>query len=346
MEVLTIRGWTAGWPRLSCKCGRRICDARTVAEASLHLPRVALKILCVFIPFSREYWLMGFTQAPCTPVSPPSRHPHLSFAPSFQRCSMARPTRHPPLTRPPPKASSRLNESASLTAYPDSRPFYPNVYNPPIPHLHSVLPQVHNSATSSAATYPTFVDDGEGMSPLSVLQIHTTAYPNEGGKQGLVVALDESRMCVDDAAVDDSTQSQSQPKLTPPGELPNSNTAEVIQRPASAPPVFPPSGPESGQHDPGEVFVDDMDGLRDDRVGYVHVILPRARLSRLLAWHDSFFPFTSGRRKHHNPLPFAMFIHCWFVLAVPDVALCCHRYGLGCGGRAYGSTTPLSFFTY
>ena len=239
---------------------------------------------------------------------------------------MARPTRHPPLTRPPPKASSRLNESASLTTYPDSRPLYPKVYNPPIPHLHSVLPQVHNSAISSAATYPTFVDDGESMSPLSVLQFHTTACPNEGGEQRLDVALDESRMCVDDAAVDDVTQSQSQPKLTSPGGLlsvMNSNAAEAIQRPASAPPIFPRSGLESGQHDAGEVFVDDMDGLQDDRVGCVHVILPRASLSCLLAWHDSFFPFTSGRRKHHNPLPFAMFIHCWFVLAVSDVLLCC-----------------------
>jgi len=132
------------------------------------------------------------------------------------------------------------------------------------------------------------------MSPVSVLHLHTTTYPNEGVEQGLEVALEESRMCVEYAAVDDITQSQSQsqPKLTPPGGLPsvmNSNAAEVIQRPASAPPVFPCSDLESGQHGAGEVFVDDMDDLQDDRIGCVHVILRRASLSRLLAWRDSFF---------------------------------------------------------
>ena len=112
------------------------------------------------------------------------------------------------------------------------------------------------------------------MSPLSVLHTHTTGYPKEGEK-GVGVASEESRMCVDDAIVDDMTQNQSQPKLTPQGGLlsvMNSNGAEVVQRPASAPPVFPHSALESGQHDADEAFVYDMDNLRDDRVGCVHVI--------------------------------------------------------------------------
>ena len=248
---------------------------------------------------------------------------------------MASHTRHPPLTRPLPKAS-RLTESASLSTQPDSRPLYPTVYNPQIPHLHPVLAQGHNLAISSTAAHPTFVDDGEGMSPPSVLHIHTTPYPNEGEK-GLEITLEESRMCLDDAAVDDVTQSQSQPKLTPRDGLlsvMNNNGEEVIQRPASAPPIFPDSGLESGQCDAGEAFVYDMDDLREDRVGCVHVILPRASLSRLLAWAPSIFPFAYGRRKHHNPLPLAMVIHihCWFVLSVPGVPLLWHRYGFGCGG--------------
>ena len=203
---------------------------------------------------------------------------------------MASHARHPPLTRPSPQAS-RLTESAPLSAYPDSRSPYPKLYNPPIPHLHPVLPQGHNLAISSTATHPTFIDDGEGMSPLSVLQIHTTSCPNEGEK-GLEVTLEESRMCVDDAAVDNMTQSQSQPKLTPPGGLlgvMNSNGTEIIQRPASAPPVFPHSALESGQHDAGEAFVYDMDDLRDDQVGCVHVILPKTSLSSLFAWRRLFF---------------------------------------------------------
>ena len=79
------------------------------------------------------------------------------------------------------------------------------------------------------------------MSPLFALHIHNTAYHNEG-ERGLEVALEESRMRVDDAVVDDITQNQSQPKLIHPGGLlgvVNSNAAEVIQRPASAQPVFP-----------------------------------------------------------------------------------------------------------
>lgn len=106
--------------------------------------------------------------------------------------------------------ASRLPESTSLFTYPDSRPLYPKIYNPPIPHLHSVFPQGHDSAISSAATPSTFVDDREGMNSLPVLHIHTAAHPNEGG-QGLAVALEESCMRENDAAVDDITQGQSQP---------------------------------------------------------------------------------------------------------------------------------------
>ena len=79
------------------------------------------------------------------------------------------------------------------------------------------------------------------MSPLSALHIHTAAYPSEEESQGLKVALEESRMCIADATGDDMTRSQSQPKLTPPPGLlsvMNSDGAEDIQRPASAPPVF------------------------------------------------------------------------------------------------------------
>jgi hypothetical protein len=110
------------------------------------------------------------------------------------------------------------------------------------------------------------------MPPLSVLHLHTMGYPDER-EQALEVTLEEMR--VDDAAVDDITQSQSQPQLRSPGGLlsvMNSNGLEFIQRPASAPPVFTHSGLESGQHAEGEAFVDDMDDSYDNQVGYVSVI--------------------------------------------------------------------------
>ena len=94
-------------------------------------------------------------------------------------------------------------------------------------------------------------------------------------------------MCIVDATGDDMTQSQSQPKLTPPRGLlsvMNSNDAEDIQRPTGAPLVSPRSGLESGQHSAGGIFVNDMNDPRDDRVGYVHVNLLRASLSCLLVW--------------------------------------------------------------
>ena len=71
---------------------------------------------------------MGFAQAPCTPVSPPTRHSDQWFASSFQRSSMASYTRRPSLTWRRPKASpsQRLRFTTSL-------------YIPPAPHLHSVL---------------------------------------------------------------------------------------------------------------------------------------------------------------------------------------------------------------
>ena len=67
-------------------------------------------------------------------------------------------------------------------------------------------------------------------------------------------------MHVDDAAVDNMMQSQSQPKLTPPSSLlrvMNSNGAEVIQCPASAPTVPPPWPLVRSR----EEFVGDMDSL-------------------------------------------------------------------------------------
>ena len=65
--------------RPTCKCGRRIQAARSVGEPPLHRPQVALKTQSVFFlfsytPTSGEYWLMGFVQVPCIPVSPPTRH--------------------------------------------------------------------------------------------------------------------------------------------------------------------------------------------------------------------------------------------------------------------------------
>ena len=147
-----------------------------------------------------------------------------------------------PATTP---ASSRLNESASLSVYPDSRPLYPNVYNPPISYLHSVLPQGHNSAISSAATHPTFIDDREGMRPLTALLIHTVAYPDEGEEQGIEVALKESLMGVDDAAVDDIMQSQSHPRLTTPYGLqaPLVATVQTVSASSERTPCFPPFWP-------------------------------------------------------------------------------------------------------
>ena len=173
------------------------------------------------------------------------------------------------------------------------------------------------------------------------------AHPDDR-EQALEVNLEG--MYVDNPPVDDIThsQGQSQPQLTSPGGLltvMNNNGPESIQRPASAPPVFPDSGLlESGRHEAGEAFVDDdMDDLCVDRVGYVHVTVPRksqfvlfARLAPTLS------PLPAGRRKHHNPLPLAMSIHCWFSPAVPDVPLCC---GAGMASdvarRAYGSLTLL-----
>ena len=72
------------------KCSCRMHDASSVAEAPLYRPRVALKTMYVFICFpthlfSREWWLMGVTQAPCSPVSPLTQHScsplHYSGAP-------------------------------------------------------------------------------------------------------------------------------------------------------------------------------------------------------------------------------------------------------------------------
>ena len=196
---------------------------------------------------------------------------------------MASHTPHTPFTQPPFRAP-RLAQSASHSTYPDSRPL---VYNPQIPHLHPAPPQEHRSTFSSTATHTAFVDDREGMPPLSVLDFHTTAYPDER-VQGLEVTLEE--MPMDGAAVDNITQSQSQPPLESPGGLlsvMNSNGPESIQRPASAPPIFPHSGVESGRHEGGAI-VDDIDDLYDDQVGYVHVIFPMASLSRLLAWRRLF----------------------------------------------------------
>ncbi len=128
---LIARRWTAGSARTTCKCDRRMQDAGSVAETPLHCPRVALNFLCAVIcfptlQFSKKCWLMGFAQAPYTPVSPPTRQSHLSFDPSFQRRSMARSTRHPSPDRPPlqgPSVSpvtvsfplSRLTTSLSKT---------------------------------------------------------------------------------------------------------------------------------------------------------------------------------------------------------------------------------------
>ena len=91
------------------------------------------------------------------------------------------------------------------------------------------------------AAHPTFADNEESTSPLSVLHFYTTSYLNEG-EQGLGVTLEVSRMRVDDAVVDEMPQSQSQPKLTTPGGLLNvvdRNGVGVIQHPAGAPPAFP-----------------------------------------------------------------------------------------------------------
>ena len=67
-------------------------------------------------------------------------------------------------------------------------------------------------------------------------------------------------MHVDDAAVDNMTQSQSQPQLTSPGSLlrvMNSNGAEVVQCPAGASTVPPPWPLVRSR----EEFVGDMDSL-------------------------------------------------------------------------------------
>ena len=93
--------------------GRQVSDRTAVTSSPTGSED--LKTLYVFIcfptfTFSREYTLMGFDQVPCTLVSLPTRHSHLWFTLSFQRSSMARPMRHPPLTRhhprPPPASPS------------------------------------------------------------------------------------------------------------------------------------------------------------------------------------------------------------------------------------------------
>ena len=45
------------------------------------------------------------------------------------------------------------------------------------------------------------------MSPRSALQIHAIAHPIEGG-QGLAVTVEEARMHIDDATVDDITKTR------------------------------------------------------------------------------------------------------------------------------------------
>jgi hypothetical protein len=215
-------------------------------------------------------------------VSPQTRHSHPWFPPSFQRSSIATRTRYTPFTRLSPQPP-RLTDPASYSSYPASRPPYPDVYNPSASHLRPVLSQGHKSTDSFPAAHTAFVDDGEGMGPISVLHVHTAAYPDER-ERGLEVAMEDMR--VDDAVV---TPSPSQPQLTPPGVM-KINCAEAIQRPASAPPIFPHSGLESDRHDAEEeAFVDDMNDLRDDRVKYVHIVVPSARLSRL-RWRR-LFPF-------------------------------------------------------
>jgi len=127
------------------------------------------------------------------------------------------------------------------------------------------------------------------MHPLSLLHVHTTPYLNKT-EQAPEVAME--RICVDDAAEDDIPHSQSQPQVTSSGGLlrvMNSNAAQVIKRPASAPPVFSHPGLDSSRHDAGEeTFIDNMNNLRNIRVGYVYVTVPRARLARLLAWRRRF----------------------------------------------------------
>lgn len=111
------------------------------------------------------------------------------------------------------------------------------------------------------------------MDSLDLLHVHTTTHPGEK-EQGLEVVMED--MCVDDATVDDMTQSRDYPQPTSSDGLlgvSNGNGPDVIQRPASAPPVFPQTGPDLDRHDVEvEVSLDGINDLCDDRVGYVHCL--------------------------------------------------------------------------
>ena len=125
------------------------------------------------------------------------------------------------------RAVLQLGPEATATKYDVRKVIYPNP--PPPPALGTLrfiswvslcrfvrYVPLPTFSLPSAATHPTFVDDEEGMSPLSVLHIHTATYPNER-EQGLGVTLEELRMRRDDAVVDGMPQSQNQPRLTTPG---------------------------------------------------------------------------------------------------------------------------------
>ena len=72
-------------------------------------------------------------------------------------------------------------------------------------------------------------------------------------------------MCVDDAVVDNMPQSQNRPKLTTLVNCSASWIETVLRLSASCERTtrVPRPDLESGRHDTGESFVDDMDDLRD-----------------------------------------------------------------------------------
>ena len=178
-------------------------------RSAFALSRVALKTLCVFIcfstpSFSRECWLMHFAQAPCTPISPPTRHSEQRLAPSFQRSYMASCTRHPPLTWRPPEASNLTKSTPfsvhpthdlSIQGYITSRLLTCTPYSPrDTTHQFPPLPRIQPSWSTERASFTFRLT----FTPLPVLM--------RGDRAS--IALEEPCMYVDDAAVDDLTQNQ------------------------------------------------------------------------------------------------------------------------------------------